>query len=494
MLLGLLTVLVYMPGVGIPYFADDFQFVCADPGSKILRYLYERNRYDGFYRPIQASTLAAIQTLFGWNTAPIHVVQIAMHIALVVLVYRFIRRMRLSSTHATVAGLTMVVAQSNASAVLGNDTMSQVAGTLFGWLSLWLLFTAVGAECLDTAEWPLNRGRYTASILTFALSLFSKETSPAFLLLLAGILLVDARRRGRPVVSMENIPRALPFVAVMACYMVVRMAMGASQPQFGSESYNFHFGANIPLNITMTLFAMLSPASTTWSYVAITTHDRATLAMIGAVTLAIVAATIWGLLRLRRPGLTAALAVALVLSMFPMAILNHISELYVYNSLPFAAALIGMGIGALLDASRELKTLHRLLAVAAPLLAAVHVYANWDKMHQMRSNGNEAMALLGEIEPHLKEIPPSGRMILVNPPTPKPSYSVFLVNDFNLFKWGYNVFWIRSGREDFTVDIVDQDSVRGRPVPDGALVIYRNVDPTTGARRGLAVDTDRTFR
>src|SRR4029450_4493075 len=109
------------------------------------------------------------------------------------------------------------------------------------------------------------------------------------------------------------------------------------------------------------------------------------------------------------------------------------------------------------------------------------------------SNGNEAMALLGEIEPHLKEIPPSGRMILVNPPTPKPSYSVFLGNDFSVFKWGYNVFWIRSGREDFTVDIVDQDSVRGRPVPDGALVIYRNVDPTTGARRGLAVDTDRTF-
>src|SRR5262249_30048284 len=87
MLLGLLTVLVYTPGLGIPYFADDFQFVCADPGSKILRYLYERNRFDGFYRPIQASTLAAIQTLFGWDTAPIHVVQIVMHIALVVLVY-----------------------------------------------------------------------------------------------------------------------------------------------------------------------------------------------------------------------------------------------------------------------------------------------------------------------------------------------------------------------------------------------------------------------
>jgi len=82
----------------------------------------------------------------------------------------------------------------------------------------------------------------------------------------------------------------------------------------------------------------------------------------------------------------------------------------------------------------------------------------------------------------------------VNPPTPKPSYSVFLVNDFNLFKWGYNVFWVRSGRQDFTVDIVDQNSVRGHPVPDSALVIYRNIDPTTGAHRRLTVGTDRTFR
>jgi len=96
--LSLIVLFVYLPQLPIPYYEDDFAFVFNSPSSKVSDFFFHNAAHNRFYRPIEASLLAIIQTYFGTNTWPIHITQIAMHILLCLLI--FLSMVRLGfSTH-----------------------------------------------------------------------------------------------------------------------------------------------------------------------------------------------------------------------------------------------------------------------------------------------------------------------------------------------------------------------------------------------------------
>jgi hypothetical protein len=180
----------------------------------------------------------------------------------------------------------------------------------------------------------------------------------------------------------------------------------------------------------------------------------------------------YGLWRSHRPGLVLAMLACAVLSMFPMALLNHVGELYVYNTTPFVCVLLGMGLGALAGRNWRGEAMPKIAIVASVLLLLGNIAAAHQKMRLMYANGNRTTELIEQIRPYLANVPPNGRLVLVNPPTSQPEYSVFLVNGFNQFRYGTSVFNVLTHRWDFGTDIIDDSTARrARPAGDTAYVL-----------------------
>jgi len=127
----------------------------------------------------------------------------------------------------------------------------------------------------------------------------------------------------------------------------------------------------------------------------------------------------------------------------------------VYNTMPLVSVLMGAGVGCLLSL-RPLTTFAGAgLSAALVALFATFIMANHQKAELMKQNGIRAAELLSQIKPYLSQVPHRGTLVLVNPPTDRPSYSDFLVNGFDVFQSGENILNLTAGRQDFSTNIVD---------------------------------------
>lgn len=209
-------------------------------------------------------------------------------------------------------------------------------------------------------------------------------------------------------------------------------------------------------NAGMLLFAALVPYSSVSYFVALKNGHLVAPAVVTLVTVAVAVVTLWGCARSGRRPILAVLAVLSVLALFPMAALNHVSELYAYNSLPFIAMLTGGGWGEVLRSagSRFRVTLVRVLLA---ILFVSHVAADQQKATLMKRNGDRALELMNQIPFWLSQVPPGGVLRLVNPLQPRGTeYSTFLVQGFNLLAEGEHGLARALGRADVQIQVVGQ--------------------------------------
>ncbi|MBM3779436.1 MAG: hypothetical protein FJW23_14570 [Acidimicrobiia bacterium] len=481
MLLLVLTSVTYGPGVGTPYFADDFQFVQKD--GALLAPVLRPNSVNGFYRPVQGMFLAWVQGTWGWNTAPIAVTQIAMHLALASMIVAFMRRMDVPVLHAAIGGVFFAVAQVNVSAVLGNDTMSQVSSTLLSCVALWSLIEATNENGKKGTKRLSSVRPYAIAVSALLLALLSKETALGIVPVLVGLVGLAAWRiRGR-VMSWQTCRDALPFVIVAGIYLLVRFATGAMLPQADGR-YGVGVGPNVVRNAGLLLGAAMMPVSTVDAFLAWRERDTMQLALMCGGVIAFCIAIVWGLAHSERRGLIMGTSIALACSMFPVVLLNHVSELYVYGLMPLVAILVGCGIGT---ATVRVWAMGRPgvalgLGIWLLALAAGNGYGASKKVFQMRANGVRAMTLMDAVAGHVADVPRGGRVVLLNPADGSEEYSVFLVRGFNLLRYGEEALKIRSGRNDITVEIVGP----GRWRPSAGMVLtvdgdaVRRVEPGEG--------------
>jgi hypothetical protein len=252
---------VYFIGIGIQYYNDDFQFVFNSPSSKLFYYFFNNNPENNFYRPIQASFLAFIQTYFGLNTVPIHITQIFMHILLVLLVFSAMLKLGFSKTQAVVGAVFMIISQANVHAVLSLDTFSQISGTLFGCLSIWLFYIfTVNTQNTNGKILTLN-AYYYLSVFTLFLAYLSKESSISYFPILLGVIILTQMIKGRTFPINQAIVTALPFIFITLLYLIARTFIVEAQPSFGDDRYDFHIGINIIKNIALILFSASTPIS-----------------------------------------------------------------------------------------------------------------------------------------------------------------------------------------------------------------------------------------
>jgi hypothetical protein len=468
---------LYAPGLHIPYFADDFQIVFSSPGSKILYFFAHPNPDNHFYRPIEAACAAAFQGIWGLDTLPGHLLILAIHLALGLLVARTARRLGCSPLQASLAATLMLVSQANALAVLSNDTLSQVCCTLFGYVAVicyahGLLERHEGpaAHAVPPAAWR------AAGVGAFLIALFSKETAVSFLPILAGLAAAEAWwARDRAGGMRRLLTGVLPLLAGMTVYLCVRSWIVGHGPVVGPGRYDFHFGANVLLNSGLLLAVAVLPLSSVTVILALQSGDLGVLtgaiacgAVIGAVVLS-------GIRKHPRRKTLAAVAGVGWLALCPMVALNHVSELYDYNAMPCIAILVGAGLGRVVEA-REASRLTRSvgLALVAALVLA-HGLAVRSKTDQMRANGDRASVLIEALKSWIGAIPEHGILELVNPKPSGPAYSAYLMNGFDVLSEGMAGVAVALGREDLQVQISEADGPpESRPSDPALSLTLRN--------------------
>ena len=465
MLLGIVIFSVYLPGIDIPYYGDDFGWIDTTTGA--LTHFIQVNA-DGWYRPLQASVFTLVQRHFGLNTIPLHLLSILIHTLLCWLVLKSMIRLGYAPTQALFAALFLALSQANAFAVLSDDTLSQVAGTFFGCLSVWGLLSR---RVEPGAPKPRLILPYAVSLGAFALALLSKETTASFLpILVCALLFLNYEATSRWASIRKVFFQSIPFVMVFFIYFLVRFLVGANSPSLGSGGYNFRLGTNALFNAMLDLFALVVPVSTVRAFEAFQTGDILSIAVIAVGSLLFFSAVVAGLWIGRADAKIAAAIVFLIGSAFPMVLMNHVSELYVYNSMPFFAVLVGIGIGTLLEISRRQYIKHAIAASFALFLVS-HVAAIQEKAILMRENGQRAAALVGGIATYIHRVPPKGELLLVNPPTKEIEYAVYVLPGFRVLEFGESFIKKTYGREDISLRIIEEAELKSTPVRPDTVIL-----------------------
>lgn len=444
--LFLAILIVYLPGLGIPYYGDDFQHVFDGSASVLERFTHANpHPNSGWYRPLEDGYLAVVQKHFDRNTVPIHLLAVLLHALLCCLVLAAVMELGYPPAYAIIAAAFFAFSQAGAFALLSNDTLSQMMGAFFGCLALWALLKR-------------RRGAfyYVIGVAAFALALLSKESGISFFPIIVLAIVVLDKKPGRYAMDWKRaVAEAAPYFAVLLVYLVSRVALSANQPAFGAARYQFRIGSNVFVNLAEDLFALAIPASTVAAFEAIQARDTALLGAIAASALVFLAVVGYGLWLRRRDARIYVIAIFLAGSAFPMVLMNHVSELYVYNSMPFFAALVGIGIGALWERAGSAAA-RGALAGAMVVLIASHVVAIRGKAVLMRTNGDRASALFREVGAYIPRVPRNGQLLLLNPPEhSRGEYAVYRLNGFSVLEDGELLLKKTYGREDITLQIVD---------------------------------------
>jgi hypothetical protein len=458
-----LGVAIYSSGLAGPYFGDDFQLVFQYPSAKYLYFFTHANPNLVFYRPIQSMIMAMIQSAVGLNTVPVHVLTFALHLVLSVVVFVASRRLGLSPRQGFIASLIMVISQANAMAVLSNDSLSQVAGTLCGYLSV-LLFYIHFDEQSEKGTTRVG----TLAIVLFALSLWCKESSLCFLPIVVVVALAGhLQHKPLRINPLQMIVQTFPFGIVTLVYVVLRSFV---VQRLADSRYSLEFGTNVIKNILLLLSSCALPVSSAQAFQAYSHGDLAFLIVAAGLAFLFLALVMYGLLRSWNPSILVLLLIAVV-SLFPMVLFRHVSELYAYNTMPPISILMSIGIAGAL---RQMTTRRLLRGIAMVLLCACLVGNSlgvYDKGHAMTKNGIEASRLLDRIEGHVASVPPGGYLILLNPPDGSPEYSVFYMNGFNVLEYGTNIIKQMSNREDMQIVIGSLEKFRGMTIPTSSVVL-----------------------
>lgn len=481
LVLSIATLAVYFSGLHIWYYGDDFQYVYTDPASRIFHFFHEKNLFHGFYRPVNSAIIAVVQVLFGRETWAIHIINILVHALLAWLIYLFMKRERFTTWQAVLASAFMVISQENASAVLGNDTFSQISGTFFGCLSMWLLYVGYtrNGDQGDASARRFPAGHYLLALLAYVVSLASKETSVAFgPMVFCVLVMVHRNMAGWGARLVRAVMEVIPFLALTLVYIWVRSAIGLSQPSGEGGGYGFGVGLNVVENLVQFLFAAIVPVSSASAFVAVKNKDMLLLGVIMIASLAFLGLVVYGLWRGERHRSLIPMLLFSLLGLVPAIFMNHVGELYLYNSMPFIAVLVGAGLGTMLERTRQSQRPLTVLGfrLFLGIITVSHIVGIQTKAAVMMDNGDRAARYLPQIASMVDKVPQGGTLLLLNPQSQEPEYSVFLMKPLSVFKWGVHIIKQETNRWDMTVEVIEQEDLDVNGTKANMLVLRLQED------------------
>lgn len=460
--LFLFGIAAYSVGLSGLRYGDDFKFVFDNPFEKIFYFFFAENPNLAFYRPIESMFLAGIQWIFGTTTIPIHSLILYMHVTLCFLIYQTCVSMNMSRIQSWVAAIYMLLAQVNAFAVLSNDTLSQVGGTLCGFLSLRYLLLSRQSTLVSS----FNR-THLVSLFWYICALWFKESSISFLLMLTLLTLLTGSKDIRQTFKRSMVYIA-PYLCVSIIYLLIRTVVINIEPD---ERYSFQFGLQILKNVMQLIFASGVPLSTVDVFVALQTGN-----VVITVTAVILCSAIWFTIfyyvrQENNKRLTIDIPLLILLALFPAVILSHVSELYAYNAMPFISMVFGAGAGRLVK-QVPLGSIRKYIIVSGVcFIFLFHITAIQGKGKMMVRNGESADLLLRTIIPYVSSVEKNSTLILVDSANQRLEYSTFIMSEFSTLRFGTNIVRQMSGRHDVQIWILNSDQFKSTLLPQNAKII-----------------------
>ena len=449
------TFVIYGWWVDIKPYADDFQVIFLEPSLHVFRHFHDPVAPLSFYRPLQNAVLESIQYVAGGVGWPVHGLQIVLHGVLAVLVYTVIRGLEGTRNQAMLGALFMVVSQANTHAVLSFDTLSQVCATLFGYVSLWLLFRAVTLE-------DMRRRRLLGGYVALTLALLSKETAVAFLPMLL-VVLVAGLWKGRLKPSLAAAMRPwLPACLITGAYAILWIAVMGHVPVEGR--YDMNLGLNIGRSAVLFGAAMSVPLPSPVVFAWLQHGVAAGLVLAGAGAMIFLGIVGGGLAGSRLGRLGALLLALVTLSLLPVVALSKVSELYVYGAMPGVAVATGLGAGHLLAPGHgpsRWSVRRVLLQVLGAAILLGHILSVQVKANLMAENGESAARLLEEVSAAVDDAK-ADIVYLVQPDPDALAYSVYYMPGFSVLAFAEPLLRYRSGRPELRVQIVDRVQIEGQ--------------------------------
>jgi hypothetical protein len=457
--LVLLCIALYWPNLHAGYFSDDFLFFFDSPPANLYDYFSKMGAAAHAYRPLEAIILTVIQQHFRFETFPIHLASFCAHSALVCIVAAAARRLRMGVIESFLACTFTFFSQVSETTLLGNDTLSQAASTLFGGLSILLLYSAY-VDVSEEQRPTHPHARLALSVASYGVALFFKETALGFFMVAMILAAVTASRQP---VWRARLRRALvlsaPFIVMTLTYFLARFHAGGRYS--GGGVYRIEFGSNVIRNLAEFSLAAFGPFSTVTGAISFQTHNTRYLVFAALGWTFVVTTLVIGALTSRRKRPSLFLALCAVASLFPTYLLSHVSELYLYNAMPFLALSMGIALASLFRRGRW----GQIAAIScAALVIGTQIFADRQKAELMRQNGSRAASMMAAIAQFMKEVPPSGEILLVNTAGRKPEYSVFVLKGFDVLEFGTYKLGPLLGRRDVNVRIMEEtDAQKRRP-------------------------------
>ena len=459
---------ILRPFLDAPYFGDDLlAFFALDHPAHLWGYFFHVGSMDHAFRPIESALLTVIQQRFWLNTIPIHLASIALHACLCGMTAYLAVRLGCACGETLLAAVLTAVSPEMATALLGNDCMSQVLSGTFAMLCVMLAYESY--KKLDGSAPLVLIALWLLGALSYAISIFSKETGLGSI---GGVVLITcliASKRTGLGRRVSLITRLLsPYVIVVLFYFTARLNAGA--PLRAREPiYQVHLGANVIGNIVLLLAGALSPVSSLRVAIAAQSHDRLMLLLACGLLSIVMLMLGVGVYRSKRKALL--LAFLALSALFPAIVLSHVSELYLYSAFPFFALLIAV---AARDIWSSISIGRSVCVLSLALLLAGFLDANLQKAWYMDRGGREATMMMNTIGYYARSLPEDGNIVLMDHRQGRPSYSIYIsghdlanleVGTFNVAQFYARIF----GRPDVKVTICREWSgCRLAPILDGS--------------------------
>ncbi|MEO8541350.1 MAG: glycosyltransferase family 39 protein [bacterium] len=410
LILALIAVVVgYLPTLDAPLFSDDYIYLNASRRLSFAHYArlsftpwshepllpFTRD----FWRPLSFLYFEAMRPLFGGHVLPYHLVNLAVHLAGVVLVWVLARRLDARPVVAGVAVLVFALYPGSTEAISWISSINS-AGLPFA-LACWLLFLVATKE--SQTRWILLAG----STACLAIALMFRETA-ATVVVPVGLWYLLVQRRGA-LREFATYKPLLPMAALLLGYYLIRTRL-FSEPAANPDIYGFDskFDNHWWYYIRNTLLPFRDPV-TGWRVGA---QDVS-----GVVFLALLMLTLatrkWGAF---------ALLLSIPIAVVPSsAALLGVGQRYFYFTTPLLALALGLLLADARDALGR-RVSARLLAstpslVAAVLFAGFGTYIAFDRNDHWEEIGpDREQAWVDELRAEYPTLPAGGTLYCIHVP------------------------------------------------------------------------------
>jgi hypothetical protein len=377
------------------------------------------------YRPIHYTILWLIQSHYGWNPVPLHLLVLPLHGLVCWLVYYYLKTSGIGNRTAVLASLFMLVCEVNSAAVMRLDNLNQPLGVIFGLTAIWLASRSylTGTDGIVHFK-PLT---YWFAVGAMAIGLLSRETLLPYTVMVGLVLWL---KQPSPKLNWSAAARwgalTIPLIAIVVIYLGLRLHIVPEQPGFGAARYDMRIGTNVIGNVLMYLGVLTIPFSTVALIIAAHAHHWGLLAAAAGITLAWVAVALWGIWRSDKIRFGLLLGGFVLLSGIPVILMNHLSEQWAYTGVPFAAATIALGVGEVFHRLQRRAVLKVIFSIGVLGILVLHAVSLREKMFLLLKGSDYAAVIRATIASHLDQVPPGGRVWLVNPPSKRLEYGHYL--------------------------------------------------------------------